>query len=163
MNQNSILRYRNKHIENETMKRLLNNFFSISIFILVLTGSAQAQFDFGAGLQYYGEAETAGIQARAHVGLGDQIALNGGAAYVFKSGNSVIIDADLHYKLLVINETTSLAPLAGLNFNLGDEADLGLNLGAELLIPIQDRKLYIEGKYVLFGVEGFVLSAGVLF
>lgn len=144
----------NDYIMRKTFLTLL-----LAIFMVI---GAQAQTLFGGGLQYYSEGNNIGIQLKSEIGLAENWGLDASAAYVIADGSPFVFDANALARIVRINESTILAPLAGLSLATADgNTDLGINIGAELLVPIQDRYLYIQPKYTVLGVKSFVISAGL--
>lgn len=144
------------------MKRIL----TALVFMVLFNTMGNAQTLFGGGLQYYAEGKDIGLQVKSEIGLDDSWALGGSAAYVLAKGSPFLFDLDALYRIVRINESTILAPLAGLNianFKSGEDRkfDLGINIGAELMFPIQERYIYVQPKYVVLGNKGFVISAGI--
>lgn len=142
------------------MKKL----FTLVLFSLFFSFQGKAQFDFGAGVTYFTEYSTVGVQANTMLGISNSVDLSGAATIAFESGTPLIFDIDAHYHLLTINDATTLSPFGGLNIiTQKDYSDLGVNIGASLIIPIEDKKLYIESKYIIAGVKGLVFTGGILF
>lgn len=145
------------------MKHLL-----LALFLgLSFSLSAQTGFNFGGGLTYDFESKNIGIQAKGKKGLTEAIDLELSGSYFFKKGSPFAIDVNAHYNL-VSNESFSLSPFAGLNYvsaKANDKRvdDLGVNVGVELGIPVQELNPYLQAKYVFDGIGGFVLSTGVYF
>lgn len=146
------------------MKKILILF----TFLLCFEFSAQSQINAGVGLSYSnGEGAAAlGVQAKALVGFADDWRLVGAYTYFFQDNASYSIDADIHYELITLGESTNIFPFAGLNFgDYGGEFDIGINLGLFSDFRVSDNKMhiYLEPKYLFTGSNTFVMSAGVMF
>ncbi len=145
-------------------KIILSVSFLVSCFCI-----AQAQVEFGGGLQFYKPSggSSIGIGAEALVNLNEEFDLNPSFHYYFEDVTIYAIDADVHYKKLVLNDKVKLNPFAGLNvLKISSlDAELGINLGVHIQSPINDSfTLYVEPKLILISdADGFALGAGILF
>ena len=79
------------------------------------------------------------------------------------------LDFDAQYKFIEFDtgfEEGYVLPFAGLNINRdadNNDTELGINLGINILAPIDEFKVYFEPKITFGGTGGLILTAGVMF
>ncbi len=138
---------------------------------------AFSQFKVGAGIGWDFDDKLTGIGGKLHYTFSDEYAGQVGLNYFFpKSGFSAfVVDLDVHYYGVKIGEVGGfiISPFTGLQivssrfevngFKTSD-TDLGLNIGIHANVPITDKlALYVEPKFVLDGLDNFVLAVGIFF
>jgi len=146
------------------MKKFLLS-LSVLLFSICI---CQAQVQFGGGLQFFkpNGGSSFAIGAEALIAINDDYDLNPSFHYYFEEATLMAIDADVHYKKLVLNDSVKLNPFAGLNLITGDvDSKLGINAGVHIQAPINESlELYVEPKLILISdFDGFAIGAGVLF
>lgn len=147
------------------MRKLKFTLFLITVFTISLS----AQIKVGAGLSLVDG--NIGISGKGTVGVNEQFDAGGMISYYFLEGDATALtfDIDAQYKALGEPDGFRLKGIAGLQFArvaVGDFSDteIGINIGALLEIPVTESlEVYIEPKYVIEGLEDFVISAGVFF
>lgn len=142
------------------MKKIIFAF----IFILGSHLNIKAQFTIGGGATFLSKGNNIGLQAKGLIGISEKLDLSPSLSYVFvDSANPLIIDTDIHYDFLEINDNFRIMPFAGLSFitNTGDTS-LGINLGTSIRFDTNGNSFYIEPKYRIIDFAGFVISAGIL-
>ncbi len=148
------------------------------IILFCLSGGLLfGQFKLGLGIAHDFDDKFSALGGKLHYTVNSDYAGQVGVHYFFpKSGVSAfVIDTDVHFYGIKIGEVGGfhVAPLAGLNIvrfktSAGSisssKTNLGINLGFHGNIPITDKlSIYLEPKFVLDGLDNFVLSAGVFF
>ena len=139
---------------------------SIALLAALLFPTAASAADgsrgwgFGAGI-FDGEF---GVHARKDIYLGGDInefTLQGSLIFANKTAGS--FDADYHF--LIKQGNSRFYPLAGLNFVFSDGwSEFGANAGGGVNFMLTETLgAFAEAKYVLFGWDAFVFTAGIKF
>ena len=105
-----------------------------------------------------------GVQARKSLYLGgdiNEITLQG--SVVFAGKTTGVLDADYHF--IIQQGNSRFYPLAGLNFIFNDfGSEFGVNGGGGVNFMLTEKlAAFAEAKYVLFGWDAFVFTAGIKF
>ena len=155
------------------MKKLLTLIALTCLFNISLS----AQFTFGAGISINVDDSFFGLSGKGHYQINDEYAGQASLTYFLENNNVsfFIVDLDVIYNGFNIGdlEGFSIKALGGLQvasasvdtgFGSASDTELGLNVGVNAVIPLTDRlDLYIEPKFVISGIDGFVISGGVYF
>lgn len=132
------------------------------------------QLNFGAGLTYAADGGGFfGVQGKVLYDLEDTVDKPmyavGAFSYYFVDGGSLwSIDLDPQYYLLTIGDSIELEGIFGLSIarfsiRFRSNTDVGINLGVNFKIPVNDFYIYAQPKIALGGIGGFVISGGILF
>jgi len=127
-----------------------------------MAGSAVAN-DFSAGVSLH-DFDDFGVLARwAFPFAIEGSSLNTGATYYF-DGSYLAIDADVHFALSK-REMSSFYPLVGLQLATDfDWSELGFNLGGGYQFGLDaNHAAYVEAKFLIGDLDGFVATFGVGF
>lgn len=152
----------------------------IAFMLLFSLGlSAQSSIYFGVGGAYNLDSSDLGVQGKMRKIISNDFDVELMGTYFFGDQSLYTIDGNMHYIGLSINDTVQLIPFAGLNYinfkkavtdvptdtKVTDQrqADIGLNIGLEITIPVGRSHIYVNGKYVFEGLDATVLSAGIYF
>lgn len=136
--------------------------------------SGFAQFDIGGGISLSTERKTkVGFNARAGLGVGESSTVMLGYTYFLDRNASLMsIDGNLHYDFVQLGDVVTIQGVIGINVYVTnirnaaaeDDGDVGINLGGNIFFELESgAKIYIEPKYVVDGVNGFVVTGGVMF
>lgn len=142
------------------MKRLF-----LLFIVSILSSSLFSQFTIGGGLTY-DVGDNLGIRGSVSSDVNDEWRGQLSYSYFFSDW---AIDLDAQYKLVEFEtgyEEGYVLPFAGLNINRDKEnndTELGINLGINLSVPIEEFKVFFEPKVTIAGIGGFILTAGVMF
>ncbi len=130
------------------------------VAILALTPTVASAVGLGATL-HDGDF---GVQARHTFVLGGDISEFTGGASLFFDNTWFAFDADYHF-LINPENPSRFYPLAGVDFATDFKwTEFGVNLGAGMDFMFTDTLAgYVEGKFVVWGANGFVITAGVKF
>ncbi len=137
-------------------------------FALILAftcSTSYSQVSFGGGLSY-DLIDNFGLRVFGNAEINDE--WKGQVSYSFFFSDWAL-DFDAHYKLIEFDtgyEEGHVHPFAGLNINRdadNNDTELGINLGLNLTMPIDELKVFLEPKITFGGIGGLVISAGVMF
>ncbi len=150
----------------------------VALFAFILTDSATAQIQAGAGFAYGSEIEELGLQVNGTYQITDNIRAAADFVYFFVEdppGGSFgfnTLNLNGHYIIPNVPNINAYA-LAGLNFAftsteftvLGNTVDdssteLGLNIGAGAEFGVGPGNIFAEIKYVLGDADQLVIGAG---
>lgn len=152
------------------MKKL---FLSAAVFAAVAVAapqSAEAQ-RFGAEAAFGSDTDF-GIGGRTVVNVSNSVPLDFGGSFLlfFPDGPAEYweINANLWYPIPTTGGST--VPYVGGGLNIGHQSvsgfsdtELGLNLGGGARFEMANTTPFIEARFVVGGVEQFVIGGGVLF
>ena len=151
------------------IKRITFSLFAMIAFSTFSFG----QFNFGGGATITdGEF---GIQAKVLYNLEEIVSQPIDGVVTFSllfPGNSInawALDFDGQYRITTLGESIQLSSVSGLQFArvstdfAGSDSDIGLNLGANFVYPLESLNIYAQPKITIGGFGGFTIAAGVLF
>ncbi|MEE9371619.1 MAG: hypothetical protein V3V00_01050 [Saprospiraceae bacterium] len=127
--------------------------------------SSFSQVSFGSGLSYDVLANL-GIKILVTSDVADE--WKGQVSYTYFFGDWAL-DFDAHYKFIEFDigyDGGYLTPFSGLNINRDidmNDTELGINLGLNLILSIEELSLFLEPKITIGGTGGLIISAGVIF
>ena len=156
------------------MKKLL----SIALFAVLFCSSSFSQFKIGAGINLDLDDSLFGIQGKVHNVFTEEYAGQVSFTYFFEKNNVTFwnLDLDVHYSGWELGDESSVefTPFGGLNVSHSSQdtgvgsslgnTEMGINIGINVTFPASDNlNIFIEPKFVLSGIDGFVIAGGVYF
>ncbi|OQX80570.1 MAG: hypothetical protein B6D64_03025 [Bacteroidetes bacterium 4484_276] len=155
----------------------------IKVFaVLIVLGSfseVKAQISGGLGLVYATNISNIGININGKYDFDETWSAAPTFTYFFKKDNITwtVLDLDANYKITDLDKIGSLYALAGLNmtfyswkYEYGGYSDsdtgldVGINLGAGLNIPVNEKiNIAPEVRYTLGGANYFRIGAKVMY
>jgi len=140
---------------------------TLCIILLMITLGLSGQLRFGAGIDTNFSAF--GLSGKGHMEIteywGGQIGFN----WYLNDSNPSRLDIDATYLLTTAgdNDEITLKGLGGFNYwssgIQGISSELGINIGANITFPIEDKLFYVEPKFTIISVGDFFIGAGMYF
>lgn len=133
------------------------------VLIAAATAAPSQAGGFGLGASLF-DGDAFGVQARKTFGLGGDIAELTGGATIYFEDTWFAFDADYHFVINPANPSR-FYPLVGLELATDfDFAELGANLGGGMDFMLTDTMgAYLEAKFVVSDLDGFVVTLGAKF
>ena len=125
------------------------------------------QFRFGAGIDTNFGA--LGIAGKAQLSINDEWGGQIGFNWYLNDSNPSRLDFDATYLLTTAGDRDdiTLKGLGGFNYWSsgvpGGNNELGINIGANISFPIEDKLFYLEPRITLISVRDFFIGAGMYF
>jgi hypothetical protein len=125
--------------------------------------NAYTQGYLGGGLKYNTNTinNTVGLFLKGGTILTEKFDINVDAGYYFSKQLTWSFDGDIQYHLVTFGDVFDVSPLAGINFSRFDKTFNSLLVGVSFTIGSENRKLYIEPRYIL-NFKQTVISAGMI-
>lgn len=137
-----------------------------TIFLMITLGLS-GQFRFGAGIDTNFSAF--GLSGKGQIGITEEWGGQIGFNWYLNDSNPSRLDLDATYLLTTAGDSDEimLKGLGGFNYwssgVQGISSELGINIGANITFPIEDKLFYIEPRVTIISVGDFFVGAGMYF